>query len=219
MLDHYRRGSWRADVILVTGDVIQDESPLAYRHFRDRMASLELPVFALPGNHDVRDLMRTSLTEAPFSYCGSRESRGWKLICLDSCIDGRAGGRITATELRRLDKEVRASTASHVMVALHHPPVPMHSRWLDTVGLEDGAAFLARLAEYRKVRIVVAGHVHQDYDALHNGIRVIATPSTCRQFAPQSDEFAVDANPPAYRRFSLYPDGRVENQIVWVKHA
>lgn len=219
VLAHYRHSDWRADVVIATGDLIQDDSALAYQHFRDRLATLELPVYCLPGNHDVRDAMRSALSDPPFFYCQAFAAHGWLLVSLDSCVDGRAGGRVSESELARANREIRGCRAPHVMVCLHHPPVPMRSRWLDSVGLDDGAGLLTRLARSGKVRVVVAGHVHQDYDALHAGIRVIATPSTCRQFKPRSDDFAVDASPPAYRRFSLYPDGRVEHQLIWVKHA
>lgn len=216
VLDHYRAGDWRADIALVTGDLIHDDSPEAYERFVELMASLDLPVYCLPGNHDVRDLMRSALDEAPFRYCESFESGNWLLVSLDSCVTGQAGGHVSAAELDRLDREIHASGAAHVMVCLHHPPVPMRSRWLDSVGLENGEELLQRIAVSGKVRLVAFGHVHQPYDADHDGIRIIATPSTCRQFKQRSTLFAVDDNPPAYRRIRLLEDGRFENELVWL---
>ena len=61
--------------------------------------------------------------------------------------------------------------------------------------------------------------MHQAYDRFHDGIRVVGTPSTCRQFLPDSDEFAVDDRPPAYRRMSLLPDGSMETKVIWVGDA
>ncbi len=69
------------------------------------------------------------------------------------------------------------------------------------------------------MRLAVSGHVHQAYDAEHDGIRIITTPSTCSQFAIGSDEFAVDDNPPAYRRIELHDDGKLSNELIWVGHA
>ena len=112
-----------------------------------------------------------------------------------------------------------ASTAEHVLVCLHHPPVLMGSAWLDTVGLENGEQFLGLLQADGRVRLTIFGHVHQPYDADHGGVRVIATPSTCRQFLPRSETFAVDERPPAYRRISLHADGAVDAELVWVDDA
>ena len=60
------------------------------------------------------------------------------------------------------------------------------------------------------------GHAHQPYDAEHYGIRVLGTPSTCRQFMPGSEDFAVDDCPPAYRRITLHSDGSMDNELILV---
>ena len=44
----------------------------------------------------------------------------------------------------------------------------------------------------------------------------MATPSTCRQFRPRSDEFATDDKPPSYRRITLRADGTVDTELLWV---
>ncbi len=216
VIDHYRDKPWRADLVVVTGDLIQDDSPEAYTHFCRQLRTLELPVYCVPGNHDVRALMREALTGPQFHYCDSIETGGWLIAGIDSCITGEAGGSVTDAELTRLDSVIAESPAKNVLVCLHHPPVPMGSKWLDTVGLDNGEEFLTRVTSSGKVRLAIFGHVHQAYDTEHSGISIVATPSTCRQFAQRSDEFAVDDNPPAYRRISLYADGRFEHEIIWV---
>lgn len=219
VLDHYLAGDWRADVSLITGDLSQDDDIGAYQHARQVLGRLGLPVYCLPGNHDDRRQMQEAMAALPFHYCEPYESSNWLIANIDSCVDGVAGGRVSPEELARLDGIIRDTSAAHVMVCLHHPPVAMGSAWLDTVGLEDGKPFLDRLEAYGRVRIVAFGHVHQDYDLDHGSIRVISTPSTCRQFARGSERFAVDDLPPAYRRFYLYPDGRFEHELIWVNYA
>ena len=216
VLDHYRANDWRADLVVVTGDLIQDDSPRAYAHFCQLLGTLQLPVHCVPGNHDIRAVMREALAKPPFHYCESVEAGGWLVTCIDSCTTGNAGGHLAEQELVRLDAAIAASSAAHVMVCLHHPPVPMGSKWLDTVGLDNGEEFLQRIAASGKVRLAIFGHVHQPYDAEHGGVSIVATPSTCRQFAQGSDDFAVDDNPPAYRRISLHPDGTYQHELVWL---
>jgi Icc protein len=216
VLDHYQAGDWRAKRVLVTGDLIQDDSPEAYARFRDLLLPLKLRVHCVPGNHDIRDLMQTVCRQPPFSYCAWEEIGNWLIVGIDSCKRGEAGGVVTAEELDRLSAIVTGSSAKHVMVCLHHPPVKMGSRWLDTVGLKNGDEFLERLRMLGRVRVAAFGHVHQEYDAEHDGVRIIATPSTCRQFQQGSDNFAVDENPPAYRRFELHSDGSIDTRLIWV---
>ena len=180
------------------------------------MLPLKLRVHCVPGNHDVRDLMKAVCCRPPFSYCAYEEIGDWLLVGIDSCVTDDAGGAVSDEELNRLSDIVVRSAAKHVLVALHHPPVPMGSKWLDSVGLGNGDQFLERLRTLNRVRATVFGHVHQEYDDDYHGIRVLATPSTCRQFKPESEKFAVDDRPPAYRRITLGAGGDVETELVWV---
>lgn len=216
VLDHYSAGDWRADRVLVTGDLIQDDSSGAYERFRESLLPLKLRVHCVPGNHDIRAMMQEICRVPPFSYCAYEEIHDWLLVGIDSCVKGDAGGRVSDAELDRLSSTIESSDASHVMVCLHHPPVPLGSAWLDTVGLKNAEAFLERLSDSGRVRLAVFGHVHQEYDAEHGGVRIIGTPSTCRQFKPKSDKFAVDDRPPAYRRFTLHADGSFDSELVWI---
>ena len=110
------------------------------------------------------------------------------------------------------------SAANHALVCLHHPLLPMDSEWLDSVGLENAAEALDRIGSHDKVRLCIFGHVHQDFEAERGGMRLLATPSTCRQFLPGSKRFSVDDLPPAYRRIELQTDGSVTHELVWVDY-
>jgi len=216
VLEHYRAGSWRADLVYVTGDIVHDDSALAYRHFCDLLGTLGLPVYTLPGNHDVRALMRVAMDAANFSYCEAYVDGNWALLPLDSCVDQRAGGHLSAEQLRQLDERLQDVGPRHVLVCIHHPPVAMGSRWLDGVGLDNAAGLLELLQEHEHVRGVIFGHVHQSVDTMRGNLRILGTPSTCNQFLPRSDEFAIDDRPPAYRRLTLEADGRIDTRLVWL---
>ena len=71
------------------------------------------------------------------------------------------------------------------MVCLHHHPIAMGSRWLDTVGLAEPEAFWRIIDSHAHVRAVVWGHVHQVYDGRRGDVRLFATPSTGAQFLPE----------------------------------
>jgi 3',5'-cyclic-AMP phosphodiesterase len=201
--------------VLVTGDLVQDDKS-GYLRFRSIFGGLQKPVLCIPGNHDVPEAMRAELTGAPFQICGTHEAGGWQFIMLDSYDAGHVGGRLSANELARLDDALRRSP-QHAMVCLHHHPIAMGSRWLDTVGLADSEAFWRVIDAHAHVRAVVWGHVHQVYDGQRGSVRLFATPSTGAQFLPNSDRYAVDSLPPAYRRFDLHPDGRIDSAVHWVE--
>jgi Icc protein len=221
VIAHVQSSGWQADLVVATGDIVQDDSAAAYERFRELLEPLGLPVYCIPGNHDVRRLMKAALkaalSEPPFHYCATATLGNWLLMGIDSCREGHAGGAVGAAEMDRLEAEVSVSEAEHVLVCIHHPPVPMNSRWLDEVGLANAAELLARLQALGRVRVVLFGHVHQAYDEQHGTVRIIGTPSTCRQFLPASDTFAVDDKPPAYRRVTLAKDGTFDTELVWIR--
>lgn len=184
--------------------------------FRDLLAPLGLPVYCVPGNHDIRSLMKNILGEEPFRYCESATSNNWLIAGVDSCIEGNPGGHVDESELERLQQSLGATEASHAMVCLHHPPLPLGSRWLDEVRLQNSDRFLEVISASDKVRVVLFGHAHQGFGGSYGSMQILGTPSTCRQFAPGSDSFAVDDRPPAYRRLELYADGRLATDLVWI---
>ena len=203
--------------VLVTGDLVQDDKS-GYLRFRSAFGNLAKPVLCIPGNHDEPEAMRKELAAAPFEICGAHEIGDWHFIMLDSYDPGHVGGRLSRSELARLDAAL-AMSPKHAMVCLHHHPIAMGSRWLDSVGLADSGEFWRVIDAHANVRAVVWGHVHQVYDGQRGGVRLFATPSTGAQFLPHSDRYAVDSLPPAYRRFELHSDGRIETEVHWVEYV
>ncbi len=206
---------WPVDAVLVTGDIVQDDAG-GYAHFRRLFSTLGVPVLCLPGNHDEPETLRRELSSKPFVADGFVDMGAWRIVLLDSCLPGSARGRLAARALAGLDAALASAAGRHVLVCLHHHPVAMSSRWLDQVGLENADEFFATIDCHRNVRAIVWGHVHQNFDGLRKNVRLLATPSTCAQFAPRTDEFAVDARPPAYRTLELHPDGTLMTDVVWV---
>jgi 3',5'-cyclic-AMP phosphodiesterase len=122
---------------------------------------------------------------------------------------------VSATRSLRLDESL-ASFPGHALVCLHHHPVMMRSRWLDTIGLANAEEFWRIIDRHPHVRGVVWGHVHQDFAGSRGTVKLFATPSTGAQFLPNSDKFAIDNRPPAFRTFELREDGSIHSQVHWV---
>jgi len=212
---HAREHHWTMDAFLVTGDIVQDD-PAGYAHFRRVFGGFGKPVYCIPGNHDELEAMRDALAAEPFRLDGHADLDGWRVVLLDSCIPGAAGGRLSEASLAALDAALGGAGGRHALVCLHHHPVRMSSRWLDQVGLENADEFFRVIDRHANVRAVLWGHVHQAFDRMRGGVRLMATPSTCAQFLPRSEEFAVDHKPPAYRPLELRRDGTIASEVVWL---
>ena len=51
---------------------------------------------------------------------------------------------------------------------------------------------------------------------MRGNVRLLASPSTCVQFTPGSEDFAVDTLAPGYRWLRLLPDGTLETGVARV---
>lgn len=197
------------DLVLLTGDLVQDPVPSAYRRLRERLRGLPCPAYCLPGNHDDPRLIEQHLVGAGVLFQSNLVVGGWQIICLDSTIPRLPFGRLGGEQLRLLEDLLGRHPECHALIALHHHAVPSGSAWMDTMVLEDADRLFGLLAAHPRVRAVVCGHVHQAIDRTHQGVRMIATPSTCFQFKPLQADFALDALPPGYRWIELGADGGI----------
>ena len=212
VLEHARAEIEAAAAILLTGDIVNDD-PGGYATARELLGGLGRPVWCLPGNHDDTVLMQRELAVDPFQVGGHHDLGHWRVVMLDSCAAGHAHGSLADEELERLEAALGSAHGRHVLVALHHHPIAMGSRWIDSVALQNPQALFAITDRYPAVRAMIWGHVHQQHDSLRRGVRMLATPSTCAQFLPHSDQFAIDAAPPGYRCLALHADGRIETEV------
>jgi Icc protein len=202
--------------VLATGDLVQDETRQGYERFSALVKDLNTPVHCIPGNHDSPRLMAEILNQSPFQFCGSAVYEDWCVIALNSAVRWSDFGRLEADQLETLRHTLHSTTASYVLICLHHHPIPMGSQWLDGIGLQNSEELFALTDQHPKVRCIVWGHVHQASERERNGVKMISSPSTGAQFLPESDNFMLDSQPPGYRWISLMPDGSIETEVVWL---
>lgn len=208
----------RMDLILATGDLSQDASLAAYTRLDRQLDEFGVPTYWIEGNHDKPAPMLEALQghKAKMGPC-TIELGAWTIIMLDSTIPGEVPGDLYDDDIVFLENSLKNAAGQHIMVCLHHHPIPMGCKWLDTQVVASADRFFEVIDRYPTVRAVVWGHVHQEYEGERNGVKLYAVPSTCVQFKPFSDDFAVDKIPPGYRWFDLYDDGRIDTAVSRVQ--
>ena len=220
VLEHAQRDPrWPVDAILATGDIVQDESRAGYERFRAALEPLGVPVYSIPGNHDDPKLMGEILASGPFQLGGELRHGPWSVVLLSTFLAGEDAGGLGPARLQGLRKALAAHAGQHILVAMHHHPLPMGSTWLDGVALRDAETFWSIIDAQAEVRGVVCGHVHQAADRTRGRVRFLSTPSTCAQFLPGNEFFALDDRPPGMRWLELYDDGRIETEVAWLPGA
>lgn len=202
----------RIDLLLASGDLSQDGSPDSYRRFAELTAALDAPARWLAGNHDEAQALRVACAGTDCLDTVT-DLGNWRLIALDSSIPGAVPGQLDDAQLAQLDAALAGAGQRHVLLTFHHHPVAVGSRWLDPIGLRNAEALFAVVDRYPNLRCILWGHVHQEVDRQRNGVRLLASPSTCVQFAPGSEDFQVSCEAPGYRWLRLHADGSLETGV------
>ena len=206
----------KPDAIVLGGDLVDDESERGYARLDATLARLPCPVLAMAGNHDDPARMARRLQHA---VVHERLTVGdWQLIALDSHIQGSDAGALGHDAIERLDRWLHAHTAP-TLVCLHHPPVDVGAAWIDAIGLRDREALEDVISRHPQVRAILCGHAHQAAELEFAGRPCLITPSTMRQFAPGSRDFAEDTSrSPGYRRIELGHGGRFSSAVQRVPY-
>ena len=202
---------------LVTGDVSQDESAESYLTLHRKLSELQVPQYWIPGNHDAPQLMVKTLAQAGNLFDRVLSFGNWQVILLDSHTPGAVHGWLAAAELEFLERQLQQTTAEHVLIALHHNPVPIKAAWLQQHALQNSQDLFGVLDRSTHVRGVIFGHIHHELRRTRRGVVYLGSPSTCIQFHPTQEHFTLDRRNPGYRWIELGTDGSVITGVKRVR--
>lgn len=154
------------DAVLVTGDLADRGSAEEYVHFRECVAPIRAPLYAIPGNHDDASLLTRFLEDkarqtqaGDVSYVA--EVGPLRLVMLDTTVAGADHGSLTSARLRWLDEALSARPEQPTLLAMHHPPFRSGIPQMDAINLRDGEPLGELLARHGQVLAIACGHVHR----------------------------------------------------------
>lgn len=213
--------------VLLSGDLADTPSSAVYEQVRELLAPLGVPVHAIPGNHDDRDLLRARFGPGPARAgapvnldvdCGPL-----RLVGCDSTSPGDDAGALGGDQLRWLDQTLGLQPATPTLLALHHPPVLTGVRVMDAIALAaaDRAALEALLGEHPQVRAITCGHVHTTMTTVFAGRPLLICPSTNSTMrldlrARDDLPFTVSEQPVGFAVHALV-DGRIVSHVQAVE--
>jgi Icc protein len=206
------------DAIVVTGDITDHALPAEYEQARHLLKSRH-PVMVCPGNHDERTAFREYLLKQPGSTAPINQvhhtARTVIALC-DSSVPGKDEGFLEDQTLAWLeDVLVQAPDEVPVLVGFHHPPVPLHTPFVDDIR-QFGAERLAALADrHSNLTAFLSGHAHTAAATTFAGRPLLVAPGTAstlrlpwERHAHPEDYLDLD-QPPALAFHVLDDEGRL----------
>lgn len=199
-LDCVTRQFADASLVVLTGDLVEDEWAASYQTLRASLQKINQPYVLLPGNHDDRALMKKVFPEQIFDEHGFMQS--WRdvdvgdqrvrLIFMDTQQAGRADGVYCATRAAWLRQAMVGAPDQQVMLFMHHPPFAVGLASMDALRLRDTSHLLAAIEHAQAngvtVRHICFGHLHRAIAGAWHGIPFSGVRSTNHQIA-------LDLNP------------------------
>jgi len=201
--------------VLLTGDIADEPAVEVYERAHRMVAELGVPVHAIPGNHDDRDLLartfagREHPTGAPVHVLAYVEDL--RLVGCDTTVPGSPGGALDAEQLQWLDRALSDEPARPTLLALHHPPVAAGILAMDEMGIvpTDAERLEALLEAHPQVHAVTCGHVHRTAVARFAGRPLLLCPSTNSTL-----RLDLRAQPGLPLRFDVQPLGFAVHVLV-----
>ena len=197
---------------VVTGDLAHRGEAAAYEGLARQLARLPMPVFALVGNHDLREPFRRWFPQAPRDDAGFVQSvlrrEEGDFLFLDTLDEGVGSGRYCPAREAWLRARLDEAGERPVYLFMHHPPFSIGIPCLDRISLVEPERF-AEIVRGRNIRHLFYGHVHRPVCGSWRGIPVSTMRALNHQVpfdlhtvhpVPKSHE------PPAYAIVFLSPD-------------
>lgn len=214
VLEHARGSEhWPPDIILVTGDLAQEPVTATYQKLYRLYSTLGIPVVCLPGNHDKPEQMERYLNSGTVSTNQEIVIGSWCIVLLNSYKANTHAGELSKTELERLSDTLLKYRDKHVLIAIHHHPISIHSSWMDSMMLVNADDFLSLVQQQHNVKAVIFGHIHQAFHEQHAAIEFMGSPSTCVQFKPGASQYERDDLTAGYRFLSLSANGEIRTNV------
>lgn len=198
----------RPNLLLLTGDLVNDGDKRAYDWLFDTLARTNLAFACIAGNHDVtlehhKHLPFERRTFEPIAADARLLDKHkititlaqgvWQILLLNSAVGGKIYGQLNADSLTWLQCHLR--TQIPTIIAMHHHPTDVASAWIDAHCLQNKAEFWRIINDCPHVKAVLCGHVHQAHQLIaptQHQCTVYTCPSTDRQFMPHQDSFMLD---------------------------
>ena len=224
----------RPDIVLFTGDLANDGQGAEYDRLRALLAPLELPLAAVPGNHDRRAGLRAALAGNPWLPAGTGpedettrlhqviEGFALRLIGLDT-LDAAMGngGSLGREDCAWLEARLAEAPDRPTVIFMHHPPFATGIGHMDAIACTGAGALARVVARHPQVLRLLCGHVHRPVTTGWAGTVACIAPALCHQVALDLDpeaEAAFVQEPPALMLHLWRPGGGEEAGAGLVSH-
>ena len=211
-----------AEFCLLTGDLADAGSDIAYRSLAQALTRLPMPAYPLVGNHDDRSALARFFPALATSAGGFLQSAvataHGRFLLLDTLEPGAPWGRYGPRRREWLGAQLRETGDEPVWLAMHHPPFAVGIPSMDQYSLRDPEALWSVIAPHRaRIRHLFFGHLHRPIGGSWRGSPFSCTAAPNHQIALDLATLRGD-EVPGRREPAGYSVILIDNEHVVVHH-
>ena len=184
------------DLILLTGDLSQDQTRESYEHIVRELKDFNIPIYWISGNHDhKKNISAVFSKNDSFKNVPYLELKHWFFIFLDTKKEGSESGFLAESEIFFLKNTLDQQSVKNKKIAIimHHHPVPFGTPLIDDYILKNHEEFWRAIIKHNITKIL-CGHVHGDYSFIQNNTLIESSVATCFQFKKGSSSLVTENN-------------------------
>lgn len=195
------------DLVLITGDIVDEGAPEEYRVARDLLSAIRQPLLVIPGNHDEREAFRHSFADMAYMaksgplHFVSGEFGPVRILGLDITVPSLHHGDFDEAAATWLEEKLSAEPDRPTIIMMHQPPFASSIPYVDDYWCRNGERLAALIARYPCVERIACGHVHRFMQLRFGGTLLCTAPSTTTAIAlrlyPEAEP-ASYIEPPAF---------------------
>ena len=152
----------KPDMVIVTGDITDHGYYSEFKKAKEYLAMFKSPLYAIPGNHDSRNVGYETFEE----MIGERswvleKNNDLTVIGIDSSEPDLNNGHIGRPQQSWMENELNKSleNSNFSIVAMHHHVIPIPKTGRERNVLSDAGDILQSLIDHN-VNMVICGHKH-----------------------------------------------------------
>ena len=155
------------DVVIFTGDTVQHGQPEEYARLRELLASLEVPLYLIPGNRDDNEALRTAFDDKTYLPENGEflhyaiEDYPVRLVAIDSTSFGERKGVFCPERQAWLDAVLSEQPKRPTLLFIHHPPFDVDDHYVGGYRrAEEAAALTEIVSRHPQIVGMLCGHIH-----------------------------------------------------------
>lgn len=177
------------DILLLTGDLVDNKTPAEYREVQRILSGLRVPFAAIPGNHDEREAFRTCFAEKQYIpktgpiHFVIEDHGPVQIIGLDVTVPDQHHGLMDDIAAGWLCDILARNPHRPTIIMMHQPPFVTGVPYLDAYICRDGHKLSNIVSRYPAVERIVCGHVHRFMTVKFGNTLLCTAPSTTTAIA------------------------------------